>query len=263
VCANQKMDYLALNQLAWDKRTKTHLTSDFYDVTGFINGNTSLNSIELNDVGNVEGKRLLHLQCHFGLDSLSWARLGAQVTGVDLSPEAIEQAKGIAAQTQLKANFICADVYAFGEVNDQAFDIVFTSYGALCWLPDLDKWAQTIAKALVIGGQLNVVEFHPFNEILSGYSYFYNSEPDVEEEGTYTENCTGDTSVVVTWAHPLSNVINALIKAGISIEQFSEYPYSPYNCLDNVEQREDGNYYRVSQGQRVPLVYSIVGKKIA
>lgn len=257
------MDYLALNKEAWDKRTKIHVDSKFYDVDGFINGKSSLNDIELTEVGEVKGKSLLHLQCHFGLDTLSWARLGAKVTGVDLSHEGISQAVSLAETLNIESNFVCSDIYEFGETNKKQFDIVFTSYGALCWLPDLTKWALTIAKSLKVGGQVNVVEFHPFNEILSGHSYFKTNTPDIESEGTYTENCPGEKSTMVTWAHPISEVINAFIEAGISIESFNEYPYSPYNCFEGLEKTSDNNYQRISSGQQVPLVYSIKGRKIA
>ncbi|MGP1782892.1 class I SAM-dependent methyltransferase, partial [Shewanella frigidimarina] len=145
------MDYLSVNQQGWDRRVQTHVTSAFYDVAGFLAGKSSLQEIELANL-EVKGKNLLHLQCHFGLDTLSWARMGANVTGVDLSPAAITQAQSLAEQTKLNAQFICSDVYSVTESISQQFDLVFTSYGAIVWLPDLDKWAQIIASKLVAGG---------------------------------------------------------------------------------------------------------------
>lgn len=256
------MDYLSINKKAWDKRTKVHINSKFYDVAGFIQGKSSLNDIELEEVGAVEGKSLLHLQCHFGQDTLSWVRLGAIATGVDLSTESITQANRLSKQANLKANFICSDIYTFGERNTEKFDIVFTSYGALCWLPDLTKWALTIANSLKIGGQLNIIEFHPYIELQSGYSYFATDKPDLEEEGTYTENCTAEKSAMATWPHPISEVLNALISVGITIESFNEFPYSPYNCFEGLEKIEGKGYELIIKGQQVPLVYSIKGKKI-
>lgn len=138
------MNYLELNRKAWDKRTAIHVDSQFYDVAGFIRGKSSLNSIELEQVGDVNGKTLLHLQCHFGLDSLSWSRLGANVTGVDLSPIAIDHARDLPRQLGLKAEFIADDIYHFGSDNTRKFNNVFTSYGVLCWLPDLTRWAAVI-----------------------------------------------------------------------------------------------------------------------
>lgn len=257
------MDYVALNKQAWDKRTQVHVESKFYDVDGFLNGKISLNPIELNEVGDVKGKSLLHLQCHFGQDTLSWANLGARVTGVDLSSEAINQAGELANKLNIPAKFICEDIYTFGSTNIEEFDIVFTSYGVLCWLPNLDQWASTVAKSLKVGGQVNIVEFHPFNDLLSGYSYFSSDDPDVEDEGTYTENCTGEKSTIVTWPHSMSEVINALIKAGLVIESFNEFPFSPYNCFDGLETVADKGYQLLLNGKQVPLVYSIKGKKYA
>ncbi|WDE07870.1 class I SAM-dependent methyltransferase [Thalassomonas viridans] len=256
------MDYVAVNKEAWDKRTKVHVESAFYDVEGFLAGKSSLNPIERQLLGDVTGKSLLHLQCHFGLDTLSWARLGAKVTGVDLSPQAITQAQELAQTADLPARFINSDVYAFGESSTERFDIVFTSYGVLCWLPDLDLWAQTIAKSLKPGGRFYLVEFHPFHDVLSGYCYFPGKAPDIEEEGTYTENCPGEKSTVLTWPHSLSEVIAALIKAGITIEGFQEYPFSPYNCFPDLEFVDGKGYRLLFKGQAIPLVYSLTARKV-
>lgn len=251
------MDYLSINKEAWNKRTKIHIDSKFYDVESFKKGKCSLNKIELDQVGNVEEKSLLHLQCHFGLDTLSWARLGADVTGVDLSSEAINYAKSLTSSLKLKAKFIESDIFKFASENTKKYDIVFTSYGVLCWLPNLVDWAESIAKSLKVGGEFHLVEFHTFNDLLSGYSYLSKDKPDIEEEGTYTENCDGSKSTTVTWSHPASEVINSLIGAGLSIESFCEYPFSPYNCFENLEFVENRGYQMLYKGQQVPLIYSI------
>ncbi|MDN3653369.1 class I SAM-dependent methyltransferase [Thalassotalea ponticola] len=256
------MDYLQLNKQTWDKRVQTHIESEFYDLNSFKAGKSSLNPIELEQLGDIKGKSLLHLQCHFGQDSLSLARLGARVTGVDLSPKAIEQANLLKRTLNLEAEFIESDVLQFGRVNKRQFDIVFTSYGVLCWLASLDEWAQTIATSLVTGGEFHLVEFHPINDLLSGYSYFPNDEPDIEEEATYTENSDGTKSTVVTWNNPISEVISALIAAGLVIESFVEYPYSPYNCFDNLAEVNGKGYQMLHKGNQVPLLYSIKARKI-
>jgi SAM-dependent methyltransferase len=257
------MDYINVNKDAWDRRTKIHIDSKFYDVEAFKDGSSSLNTIELEQVGNVEGKKFLHLQCHFGQDTLSWARQGALVTGVDLSTEAIEQANKLKSALGLEATFVANDIYQFGNENTEEFDIVFTSYGVLCWLPDLNLWAKTIASSLATGGEFHLVEFHTFNDLLCGYSYFPRSEPDVEDEGTYTENCDGIKSKIVTWTHSLSEVINALITSGLSIEHFKEYPFSPYNCFEDLEKVSGHGYQMLHKGQQVPLLYSVKARKIA
>ena len=257
------MEYLNVNKQAWNERTKVHVDSQFYDVEAFLNGQCSLNNIELEQLGNVEGRSLLHLQCHFGQDSLSWARKGALVTGVDLSNEAIEQAKRLNDSLDLNATFIAKDIYQFGSENAQQFDIVYTSYGVLCWLPDLDKWAEVVARSLNAGGVFHLVEFHTVNDLLSGYSYFGQREPDIEEEGTYTENGDDISTKVMTWPHAISEVINALINAGLIIEQFNEFPYSPYKCFEGLEHVQGKGFEKRYQGQQVPLVYSIQARKPA
>ena len=257
------MDYLTANKKAWDKRTALHIKSRFYDMASFINGQCSLNPIELAQVGSVAGKSLLHLQCHFGQDTLSWARLGAQVTGLDFSVRAIEQANVLKQATGLEATFIESDVYQFGAENVKTYDIVFTSYGALCWLPDLAAWATTVAGALKTGGEFHLVEFHGVNDLLCGYPYFPTGEASVEEEGTYTENCDGTTSTTVTWSHSLSEVINSLLDAGLRIEHVGEYPFSPYDCFDGLQYVQGLGYQMLHKGQQIPLVYSIKARKAA
>ncbi len=255
------MNYLTINKKSWDSRTQTHIASKFYDVDGFIKGSSSLKEIELSELKGVKDKTMLHLQCHFGQDTLSWARKGAIVTGVDLSSEAIKQANKIKQTTQLEADFICSDIYELGVVNNKLYDIVFTSYGAIVWLPCLNKWADTIAKNLKSGGMFYMVEFHPAYDLFSGYPYFHLEQPDIEEEGTYTENCDGTKTTSVTWAHPLSDVINALIQAGIQIDRVNEFPFSPYNCFEGLEERAPGRFYLADSKHDIPLCYSIRGTK--
>ena len=255
------MDFIAINKATWDKRTALHLDSKFYDVEQFKAGQCSLNPIELAQVGDVAGKSLLHLQCHFGQDTLSWARKGATVTGVDLSSEAIKSAQGLARELDIEATFIESDVCSF-DTSQQQFDLVFTSYGVLCWLQDLDAWANTVATALKSGGHFHLVEFHPFVDLLSGYSYFPQVEPDVEFEGTYTENCSGEESQVVTWPHSISEVIQALLKAGLTIESFDEHVYSPYDCFDGLQAVAGKGFEKRHEGQQLPLLYSIKAYKV-
>lgn len=253
--------YFEMNRIGWDQRAAVHFTSKFYDVDAFLGGATSLREIELEEVGDVSGQRLLHLQCHFGLDTLSWARKGAVCTGVDISPVAIEKADELAARTGLPARFVCSDVYSFAADPEEKFDVVFTSYGALCWLPDLLRWAEVVASHLAAGGRFYIAEFHPIYDLIAGYAYFTRPDPDVEESGTYTENGAGAVAKLATWAHPMSSVINALVGAGIQIEQVSEFPFSPYNCFEGMLEREPGRFYLSHGGNDVPMVYSIRGRK--
>ena len=251
------MEYFKTNKNSWNKRVATHVNSKFYDVPGFLSGNTSLNEIELSALPDVNGLSLLHLQCHFGLDSLSWARLGADVTGVDISDEAIKKANELKIKAQLKAEFVTADIYTFGEANKKQFDVVYTSYGAICWLPDLNRWAEVVSKCLKPGGTFYMAEFHPIIDLLAGYDYFHQAEPDISLEDTYTENCDGSKHEFAVWAHPLSDVITALIKAGLLIESVNEFDYSPYNCFDGMQEKQTGRFYLEHKGHHVPMVYSI------
>lgn len=256
-------EYFEMNRAGWDQRARAHIESEFYDVAGFLAGNTSLREIELAELGDVRGRKLLHLQCHFGLDTLSWARRGAVCTGVDISPVAIRQARELAKRAQVDAQFVCSDVYGFERGSAGPYDIVYTSYGTICWLPDLDKWAEVVASNLALGGVFYIVEFHPIHDLLAGYSYFTPAEPDVEEEGSYTENGADVVAKLAVWAHPLSNVVNALIGAGIRVERLTEFPFSPYNCFEGLVEREPGRYYLSHGGHDVPMVYSITGRKVA
>ncbi len=154
-------NYFEINKEAWNKRTVVNKTSAFYDVDSFKKGKSSLNKLELDALGDVNGKSLLHLQCHFGMDTLSWARKGAVITGIDLSDEAINTAKQLSNELNIPAEFICCNVYEVLANIHQQYDIVFTSYGVIGWLPDLNKWAVIISKTLKPGGILFLAEFHP------------------------------------------------------------------------------------------------------
>ena len=153
-------EYFKANQELWNQRTRIHKDSDFYNLSSFKKGENALTSIELAELGDVIGKTILHLQCHFGMDSLSWSRMGAEVTGVDLSDEAIKEANKLNDELGLNATFICSNVYDLKEHLDKKFDIVFTSYGTIGWLPDLDKWAAIISHFLKEGGIFYIADFH-------------------------------------------------------------------------------------------------------
>lgn len=259
----QESDYFEMNRAGWDRRASAHFDSNFYDLPGFLAGETSLREIELGELGDVSGKSLLHLQCHFGMDTLSWARKGAICTGVDLSPVAIQKAQELALELKLNSEFVCTDVYSFQRSGSAQYDIVFTSYGAVCWLPDLNRWAEVVASNLAVGGRFYIAEFHPIYDLLAGSSYFTQVQPDVDEEGTYTENGADAIARLATWAHPMSSVINALLNVGIQIERVSEFPFSPYNCFEGMDEREPGRFYLSHRGNDVPIIYSITGRKVA
>lgn len=183
------------------------------------------------------------------------------MTGVDLSDESIRKANELKEQASLEAEFICSDVYGFKSEADSKYDIVFVSYGAINWLPDLGKWAQIISSNLKSGGHLHLIEFHPTYELLCGDPYFSQKEPEIHEEGAYSENRNDEAATIVTWPHPLSEIINALIENGITIEHFNEFPFTPYDCFENLEEREPNRFYPKDSSHAVPVVYSIKGRK--
>jgi 2-polyprenyl-3-methyl-5-hydroxy-6-metoxy-1,4-benzoquinol methylase len=260
-------DYAEINRSLWNGKTEIHIKSDFYDVDGFKKGKSSLNYIELEALGDVKGKSLLHLQCHFGLDSLSWSRLGAKVTGIDLSDKSIETAKQLNAELGLDAEFICSNVYDIKNVLDKKFDIVFTSYGAIGWLPDLDKWAEIISHFLKPGGMFFMIEFHPFIWIFDEkyekiqYSYF-NLEAIIEESsGTYTNRDAEFKHLSYGWNHPLSETIGSLLKHNLKLESFEEYPLSVYNCFEKTVKREHGYWEIEGFEDKIPMMFSIKATK--
>jgi ubiquinone/menaquinone biosynthesis C-methylase UbiE len=264
---NSEQNYIEINRQSWNTKTEVHLQSEFYDLEGFMNGKTSLNEIELNLLGNINGKTILHLQCHFGQDTISLSRLGATVTGVDLSDKAIESAKQIAAKTGSNATFICCDMYDLPNHLDQQFDIVFTSYGTIGWLPDLDKWAKIVSRFLKPNGQFVFVEFHPvvwmfddnFDKI--GYRYFNSGAIIETESGTYADKKAPITQEYVMWNHGLSEVINSLLNNGLQLQQLNEYDYSPYNCFNKTIEFEPKKYRIEHLEDKIPMVYAVVAKK--
>ena len=264
--------YFEENKQSWNKRTAVHKDSAFYDLDSFKKGKSSLNKIELEELGDVKGKTILHLQCHFGMDTMSWAREGAIVTGVDLSDEAINLAKEINTELNLNAKFICSNIYDLADSSkvpplegfrEAGFDIVFTSYGTIGWLPDLDKWAEIVSYFLKPGGIFYIADFHPVLWMMDEnfekvkYNYF-NTEVITEEiSGTYTDRNAPIKSVEHGWNHPFSEIINALVKHKLQIVQFNEFPYSPYNCFNNMEKGADGMWRIKGMDEKMPMMYSI------
>jgi 2-polyprenyl-3-methyl-5-hydroxy-6-metoxy-1,4-benzoquinol methylase len=260
-------NYIDINRKAWNEKTDIHIKSDFYDNESFLKGNTTLKSIELGMFGDAKGKTILHLQCHFGQDSISLARLGAEVTGVDLSDNAIENARKFAEQTNTDVEFICCDIFDLPNYLDKQFDIVFTSYGVIGWLPDLDKWAKIVSQYLKPGGRFVFVEFHPFVWMYDDnfekiiYNYF-NAEAIVENvEGTYTDRDAAIKNETVTWNHSTSEVLNSLINNGIEIKSFNEFDYSPYDCFSHTVKIDTDKYRIKHLGNKIPMIFSLEGIK--
>ena len=266
-------EYTTANRKLWNAWTKIHENSEFYDNASFKAGRNTLRTIELEELGDVSGKSLLHLQCHFGQDTLSWARLGANVTGVDLSDEAIALAQSLAAELNLKAHFICSDIFEL-DLHEQ-FDIVFTSYGVLAWLNDLPRWAEVIARHLKPGGTFYIVEIHPFTDTLNDweaekhlsicYSYFQPDEPmTYDAETSYAEPDAQHTEPITNyqWSHSLGEILNSLIDAGLQIQYLHEFPMTVFQHLPMMEERDD--WWRLPEGSpELPFLFSLKANKPA
>lgn len=264
---SNELNYIEINKHSWNNRVDAHLRSDFYDLDGFLKGQSSLNAIELALLGDVKGKSVLHLQCHFGQDTISLARSGAIVTGVDLSDRAIEAATQLARDTHTHASFICCAIYDLPDHLDKTFDIVFTSYGTISWLPDLGQWAEIIARFLKPGGKFVFAEFHPvvwmfddeFDKV--GYSYF-NTGPIIEtENGTYADRNAAIRQDYVCWNHGMGEVVNSLTAHGLEIRALNEYDYAPYNCFRHAVEVAPKQYRIAHLGDKIPMVYAIEARK--
>lgn len=248
-------DYIEVNRGVWDAWTVAHADSDHHaDVAAVRAGGLSLRGVERAELGDVAGKTVLHLQCNMGADTLSWARLGATVTGVDISDAAIAQARRLADETGLPARFIRSDVYALPGALDEQFDIVFTSYGALCWLGDLDRWAAILARYVKPGGIAYLVEMHPFSNMLAAGEedptgrtfriaapYFTPAAPLAEDVGATTRDPAHAT--VYAWSHGLGEILSALLGAGLRLDYVHEFPYTFYRRFPALVRGDDGYWH--------------------
>lgn len=280
--------YIDANRAWWDHVVPVHEASRGYDREGFLRGEKPLCPVELAELGPlVEGRSLLHLQCHFGMDTLNWARLGARVTGLDFAPQAIEAARRLSEDSGVPGRFVEANVYdAPSALEGERFDIVYTGIGALIWLPDIERWARAVADCLAEGGRLYVYEAHPMLVTLADngsaaralevvYPYFERPEPTENDlDVTYVDGPSLEVTRNYEWNHGLGEVVTALIGAGLVIEFLHEHREVPWQALPSMEfvgdapQGADGRYqsgrmWRLPEAQRdlVPLMYSLMARK--
>jgi SAM-dependent methyltransferase len=229
------------NRQTWNEIVPLHVGHSSYLTEHVVNGGSSLKTIELSELGDVRGKSLLHLMCQFGLDTLSWARQGAKVTGVDISDKSIEIARELAEKTGLDATFVRSDVLDLTGAIDARFDIVFQSYGTYIWLSDLKQWARVIAHYLKPGGTFLLVDEHPFIVLFQETELnYFSKEP---ERRTSTPDYA-DTSYIVKgekveWQHTLSSIFNALIESGLTVERFLEFDHGYYQVKDDWYKKGD------------------------
>ena len=226
----------------------------WYHIADFKKGQLTVDDVQLGDLSDVSGKALLHLQCNAGLDTLSWARRGAVVTGVDISPNAIEFAQRLASESDIPAQFLCSDIFDIPVTLNGTFDIVYTSQGVLCWLSDLHRWGRLIARLLKPAGIFYIMEEHPFAATLDDaefrlrpdYPYLHVDTPDHEDGETYQ------------WFWSIADVVNSLIEAGLTIKYLREYDYTFYQRVPYMESN-DGRWWHIP-GYRLPLMYTLMAQ---
>ncbi|MFT5215933.1 MAG: 2-polyprenyl-3-methyl-5-hydroxy-6-metoxy-1,4-benzoquinol methylase [Glaciecola sp.] len=260
--------YFEVNKTTWNEKVRIHANSNMYDLEAFKKGKSSLMSYEQKALGNVKEKSLLHLQCHFGQDTLSWSRLGAKCVGVDLSDTGINLAKELCEELKLDANFFCCNVLDTSELVKDEFDIVYTSYGVIGWLPELKPWGKMIAEKLNPGGVFYMVEFHPIvwmfdyleQKPIMKYGYMQDEVIYEEYDGTYANQDSKMISKEYGWNHGLSEVVNALTEAGLHIDYLNEHNESPYDVLPDLIKTDSGMYK--TKDQLYPLIFEIKATKI-
>ena len=261
------------NRELWDKLTDINARSAMYDLEGFRRGQNTLDPIEVSELGDVRGKSILHLQCHFGQDTMSLARMGARVVGVDFSDEAIKLARSLSAELDIPAEFVCCNIYDLPRHLDRKFDIVFTSAGVLCWIDDLAKWAQLIDRYLKLDGFFYIREFHPITgvfdctnpkELSAHWSYFHQQEPmGWDTDGSYSDHQAkfDQSCKSYEWQHPLADVVNALLSANLKLEFLHEFPFCTYDHFPFLEEGKDGRWRFPGGKELIPLMFSLKAAK--
>ncbi len=268
--------YMQTNMLRWNELVAIHAAaSSDYNLENFKKGDIRIRALEREEVGDVAGMSLLHLQCHFGLDTLSWARLGARVTGVDYSDRGIALARALSQELAIPADFVLSNVYDLPKIFDAAgqFDIVYTSHGVLNWLPDLRPWAQVIAHYLKPGGFFYIAEGHPFlwtfdensANFQITYPYFTREALLFTTENTYADkNAKVQNTTEYNWNHTFSEIICSLIEAGLRIDFLHEYPFCAWDCLPAMQPDTD-RWYRITDPAKatmIPLTFTLKATKV-
>ena len=270
-------DPIRTNNRLWDVWTAIHVASPFYDVASFKDGSQPIRLAdhEREEIGPVDGRTLLHLQCHFGLDTLSWARLGATVTGADFSEPAIEAARALAAELGIPARFVRSDLDDLPAALDGTFDIVYTSRGVLTWLPDIRRWATVAAHFVKPGGTFYITEIHPVasvftetgtapGELRLGYPYWDHPDRPLrfDVSGSYADRGAPTGPLVEHgWGHSLGEIVTSLIEAGLVIDSLHEYDWCPWQ-LDFLVQSPDGRWRLPADvGGELPLSFSLKAHK--
>ncbi len=267
--------YREANRANWDSRVDSHYGSDAYGIARFVDDPNFVGgvvSFDAKKMPDVSDKTLIHLQCHIGTDTLGWARLGAEVTGVDFSEKAIESARRLSYECGTPGRFVVAELYDAPTVLPEKFDIVYTGVGAICWLPDIRGWAEVVASFLEPGGLLYMREGHPIMwaldyerddaELVIKYPYFRQTEPlGWSEENTYAGEGVLSSPNFYVWNHGMAEVLQALIDAGLRIDQIEEYDALEWEAGPANQKGEDGRYQIGGDTSCVPLMWSVLATK--
>jgi SAM-dependent methyltransferase len=267
-------EWLEANRANWDERTDVHLRSRFYDVAGWLRDKTGPRPREVEVLGDVAGLRLVHLQCHFGLDSLASARAGAKVTGLDFSPSAVNAARELASQADLadRATFVCGDMLdAVESLGHETFDIVYVSVGALCWLPNVEPCASQVGALLAPGGRVFLHDGHPVAWALAedracfAHSYFEEPEPFVDDsEATYTDAERPIANQrTYEWNHGLGETITALLDHGLRLRWLVEHDWTVWQRFPWLVRDDEGHWTTPAGVPRMPLTFSLLAERPA
>jgi SAM-dependent methyltransferase len=271
-------DYQTLNRANWDERAPAHAASPDYAVERFVADPGFISDVvrfDLPRLGGVAGLRGVHLQCHIGTDTISLHRLGARMTGLDFSSASLAQARRLAAATNADVDFVESDVYeAPAMLGEGAFDLVYTGVGALCWLPDIRRWAQVVDALLRPGGRLFLREGHPMlwalddtrddDLLVVDYPYFERPEPLVwEEGGTYVEtDATFQHTVTHEWNHGLGEIVTALLDRGFNLTMLQEHDSAPWNAMPSLMVSDELGEWRLrDRPWRLPQTYTLQARK--
>jgi SAM-dependent methyltransferase len=263
------------NRRNWEDRVPIHLrdATGFYKLEDFLAGRGSLGAIEADEIGEVRGKHLLHLQCHFGLDTLVLARAGAEVSGLDFSPSAIAAARELASRVKIAATFVEGNVYDAPTLTPGPFDIVFTTWGTIIWLPDLARWAKVVATVLRPGGFLYFADGHPGLQALTEIdgrlviTYPWRTTPEAPIEFDNPTTYNDDPTVLANfktfeWTHPISEIVSVLTNAGLNIEMLHEHECLPWQHFPMMVKTEDGRYRLPDAVPPIPLAVSLRARKV-
>jgi 2-polyprenyl-3-methyl-5-hydroxy-6-metoxy-1,4-benzoquinol methylase len=266
----QMKNELKVNQNLWNEWVDINARSKMYDLDAFKKGKNKLDPVVLSEVGSVSGKRLLHLQCHFGMDTLSWARLGADVTGVDFSPKAIDLADSLSCELNIPGRFICCDIYDLPSVLTGQFDIVFATYGVLTWLPDLSRWMAIASQYVKPGGFFYLADGHPFTWIFDEkmetwdikYPYFQQEPMVCEEEGSYADRTAAlQSHTCYQWQHTMGEIITNICENGLSLEFLHEFGHACWSAHPCMREDAQGTWHFPDGDTTLPMMFSLKATK--